>query len=284
MSQVDKNVLHPSKDALLQAELAAPGQEDLLKEAAVIDARKCMNAMRTVGAALAVVAQQEVKQAEHFQSLLEEASRVSRMLVVRWGHNPEDRRNRWMLNVVEKALLPYLSPSSPLSDETVDRLADVLAERQVEFSDTNAWKKEEMIEVAVFSGVSRLIKAQNDFDFGRKTTLDSDIETLRDQVWEATERSMDELCPELTPHEERVTFFVLLLEQLFEVMEATWRKNALRAQHALSRLSKDQLKQWKVANPQGFELAPVSTEFEQNAGRLLRLTVASRKNDKKSKK
>lgn len=283
-SESEKKVLNPPLEAILQAEIKAPGSEKLLEEADTVDARKCMNAMRTVGAALTQVIDDPVTSAESFQGLMEEAARVSRILLLRWGFNPEDRKNRWMLNVVEKSLMPYLSAKTPLSEELITRLAQTLAERQVEYTNNTAWQNDEMIEVTVYKGVANLIQLQNDFNFGRKKTLDADIQTLTNLVVDHAQNAMEELCPELTPHADRVTFYVLIIEQLFDIMEASWKRNVGKAQAALAGLNHEQIKNWKLANPEGFALLPIEETFKQNASRLLRLTLAARKQDKKSKK
>lgn len=283
-SESEKKVLNPPLEAILQAEMKAPGSEKLLEESDTVDARKCMNAMRTVGAALTQVIDDPVTSAESFQSLMEEAARVSRILLLRWGFNPEDRKNRWMLNVVEKSLMPYLSAKTPLSEELITRLAQTLVDRQVEYTNNTAWQNDEMIEVTVYKGVATLIQLQNDFNFGRKKTLDADIQTLTNLVVDHAQNAMEELCPELTPHADRVTFYVLIIEQLFDVMEASWKRNVGKAQSALAGLNHEQIKNWKQANPEGFALLPIEETFKQNASRLLRLTLAARKQDKKSKK
>lgn len=283
-SESEKKVLNPPLEAILQAEMKAPGSEKLLEEADTVDARKCMNAMRTVGAALTQVIDDPATSAESFQGLMEEAARVSRILLLRWGFNPEDRKNRWMLNVVEKSLMPYLSAQTPLSEDLITRLAHTLAERQVEYTNNTAWQNDEMIEVAVYKGVANLIQLQNDFNFGRKKTLDADIQTLTHLVVDHAQNAMEELCPELTPHADRVTFYVLIIEQLFDIMDASWKRNVGKAQAALAGLNHEQIKNWKQANPEGFALLPIEETFKQNASRLLRLTLAARKQDKKSKK
>lgn len=283
-SDSEKKVLNPSLEAILQAEMSSPGGEKVLEEADTVDARKCMNAMRTVGAALTQVIEDPVSSAENFQKLMDEAGRVSRILLLRWGFNPEDRKNRWMLNVVEKSLIPHLSTQNPMSEDLITQLSHTLVERQIEYTDNNAWQNEGMIEIAVYKGVGTLVALQNEFNFGRKKTLDNDVQHLTDLVVDHAQNAMEELCPELTPHADRVTFYVLLLEQLFEIMEASWKRNAAKAHAALSGLSNEQMKTWKQANPEGFALSPIEETFKQNASRLLRLTLAARKQDKKSKK
>jgi len=280
----EQKILHPSMEAVLRAEMQSQGNEKEFQDAAALDARKCMNAMRTVGAALNKVMLEPVNEGAAFQSLLDEAARVSRILLMKWGYNPEDRKNRWMVNVVEKALMPYLSTKTPLSDDIIARLSEALAERQTEYTDNDAWKNDQMIDIAVHKGVFILLNSQNEFNFGRKKTLDSDIQHLTELVTQAAQNAMEELCPELTPHPDRVTFYVILLEQMFDLMDASWKKNAIKAREALAGLSQDQLKIWSRSNPQGFELKPIEETFKQNAGRLLRLTLTARKQDKKSKK
>ena len=276
--------LHPSKDELLKAELASPAGIGDIQQAAVTDARKCMNAMKTVGAALTQsLAYDSEQQAPVFQALLEEAGRVSRILLIRWGHNPEERSNRWMLNVMEKSLLPYLT-TTPLSDDQIDVLANSLVDRAIDQPATTAWEKSDMIDVAIFRGLSRLLLAQSDFDFGRRNSTEADLEDLRNLVVQSVAQAMGELCPALTPHEDRVTFSVLLLDQTFEVMEASWKKNASRAAQELGKLNHEQIKAWKRANPNGFSLKPVFDTFELNFGRLVRLTLSARKGDKARKK
>lgn len=273
----EASVLHPSKDAVLHVEMTAPGNEETIKENAVIDARKCMNAVKTIGSALVKSLDQPDKQGDAFQHMIEESGRVSRMLLLRWGHNPEDRKNRWMLNVIEKALMPYLSSEVVLSEDLVDRLASALVQQQTDIDYDASWQKTEMIDMTVFSGVASLVKCQQGFNFGRRQTLDEDIEQLTNLVCKTAQNAVQELLPEITPHPERVTFYVLMLEQLFEIMSSSWQRNALKAQSAFAGLNKEQIKQWNVANPNGFALSPVEDMFQQNANRLLRLTVSIRK-------
>lgn len=276
-NNTEESILHPSKDAVLHMEMTAPGNEETIQENAVIDARKCMNAVKTIGSALVKSLEKPEKQSETFQHIIEEAGRVSRMLLLRWGHNPEDRKNRWMLNVVEKSLMPYLSSETVLPEDLVDRLASALVQQQTDVVYDTSWQKTEMIDMTIFSGVASLIKCQQGFNFGRRQTLDDDIQQLTNLVCTAAQNAVQELLPELTPHPERVTFYALMLEQLFELMTSSWNRNALKAQSAFAGLNKEQIKQWNVANPNGFALSPVEEMFQQNANRLLRLTVSIRK-------
>ena len=274
-------VLMPSREKLLEAEAAVPGQVAEVIERHAVDARRAMNAVQTVGAAL--LRAQDVEpphQAQRFQALLSEAERVARMLLVRWGINPEDRNNRWMSNAIEKAIIPHL-PATPLTEAQADQLAQALALRSADLQAVGAYRQERIVDVAILKGVSELMRAQADFDFGRRKTLDADLERVRDEAVDAALNAMDMLCPPLAPPPERATFLSLLVQQAFTVMESAWRRNAVHASRALAPLNKDQLAAWRAANPEGFSLDPVLTTFQQNMARLLRLTAAARKADRR---
>lgn len=275
-----EEILHPNQNDILQAEMATGGHLDDAIKAAQFDVRKCMNAMKTVGSALSQVLTDEPK-AEHFSALLQEGQRVSRSLLLKWGVNPEDKKNMWMSNVIEKAVMPYLSPSSPLDDQTIEVLASHLLERAQDYPQNNAWKNDASITLSLFKGINALSQEQMHYDFLRKNK-ENDLEVLRDKVTEVATSFLEEMVSPITPHEDRVVFMAMILDQLFELMALSWKRNAHRAKQAMAPLTPPQIKAWKQANPQGFELKPVVEYFEQNAGRLLRLSMQGRKKNKKT--
>lgn len=279
MSNAFNQTLHPKPEDLLQAEISMGSAAKEAQKEAQFDVRKCMNAMKTVGAALEQAVVEEDASAK-FVAMLNEAARVSRLLMLRWGQNPEDRNNRWMINVIEKAIMPYLSGSKPLSDDMVDALASSLRERAVEHQESALWKSDPQVTLSLFKGLNLISSLQNEFDFMRKSK-EQDLVLVRDKVLDQAAQAMHDLCPDLAAHEDRVVFASSLVEQLFGLFASSWKRNSLRARAALHGLNASQLKAWKSANPNGFELKPVFDHFEQNAGRLVRLTLEARKKDKK---
>ena len=273
--------LRPSRDAVMQANNAAPGGAEALGESAAIDARRAMNAMKTVSAALLL--SQTVpsgEQATRFQKVLDDAGALARRILLRWGVNPEDRNSRWMSNAIEKAVLPHLS-SMPTDDAGLDLVAKSLADRATETPGIEVYRQERAVDLAVLRGVADLMRAQEEFDFGRKKTLDEDLAALRDLVVEASLSLMETLCPPLAPPAERATFLSLLVGQGFQQMESAWRVNATQAARALLPLNKEQQAAWRRSNPGGFSLDPVIASFRQNISRLERLTLAARKADRR---
>ena len=275
------DALKPSREAIMEAENSVPGGANALKDGAAIDARRAMNSMQTVAAALSLV--QDLppeKQAQRFLEVLEQAGALSRRILLRWGVNPDDRNNRWMSNAIEKALLPHLE-KIPTDDEGVDALSTALAQRSAQTPGIEAYRQERSVDIAILRGVADLMKAQAEFDFGRKGSHDQDIATLRDLVVSSALTMMEVLCPPLAPPPERATFLSIGVAQAFNQMEASWKKNAVSAARALQPLNKDQIAAWRRANPQGFSLDPVVATFRQNMARLERLTLAARKADRR---
>lgn len=266
----------------MKAEIAAPGGVEALEHSAQLDARKAMNALQTIAHALKSAIAQPDAQSDHFQALLTSSKDHANRFLIRCGVNPEDKNNRWLVNMAEKTLLPLIDLKNPMSDGMLDALVQAAAARAVDLPENNAWANDTMITLAIFRGMSLLGKAQRDFDFGRKKKED-DLAFLRDMALRSCVSAMNDLCPELAPHPERVTFFVILLDQAFALLEEAWRSNTVKAQHALTSITKDQLKAWRAANPDGFSLDPIVGQFEQNFTRLLRLTLAARKADRSKK-
>ena len=279
MTSPFEDILHPKPDDLLQAEMATGGHMAEAVKSSQFDVRKTMNAMKTVGAALTQVLTDEPS-ASDFSNLLTEASRVSRLLLLKWGINPEDKKNMWMSNVIEKAIMPYLS-TTPLNDKTIDALAVTLLERSCDFPENNAWKNDASVTLSLFKGLNKLSKEQAHYDFSRKNK-EKDLEDLRDKITQTATSFLEELTPSVTPHEDRVVFMSMVLDELFELMALSWRRNAQKAKQAMAPLSQAQVKAWKQSNPNGFELKPVLEYFDQNAGRLLRLSSQGRKKTKKA--
>lgn len=273
--------MRPSRDAILEANNAAPGGAEALSESAAIDARRAMNAMKTVGQALLLAqAAPSDKQAQRFQQVLDDAGALARKILLRWGVNPDDRNNRWMSNAIEKAVLPHLD-NMPTDDAGLDLVAQSLADRATQTPGIEVFRQERAVDLAILRGMADLMKAQDEFDFGRKKTLDEDLAQLRDLVVEASLSLMDTLCPPLAPPPERATFLSLLVAQGFKQMEQAWRVNAAHASRALAPLSKEQLANWRRSHPDGFSLDPVIARFRQNISRLERLTLAARKADRR---
>lgn len=277
------DALRPTREAIMAAENAAPGGARALEEGAAIDARKAMNAIQVVSAALAH-AQTETgdKQAQKFQAVLDHAGALARRILLRWGVNPDDRNTRWMANAIEKALLPHLD-LMPKDDAGMDALAAALAQRSAETPGIEAYRQERAVDIAVLNGVADLMRAQSEFDFGRKKSHDQDLAMLRDLAVSAALSMMEVLCPPLAPPPERATFLSLCVSQAFRQMEAAWRKNAVNAAKALQPLNKEQMAAWRRANPNGFALDPVIETFRQNMARLERLTLAARKADRRKR-
>ena len=274
-------------DALAAADRSVPDQVENLKVAAAADARKCMNAVKTVGEALKWAQSTSSHPGDHaarFQKILDDASKTAHGLMVRWGINPDDRNNRWVSNALEKSVLPIVGDSAGVpSGEVLDVWADSVLSRQVERPLNDAWSQDPIITITIFKGLAALRSEQMVYDFGRKQK-DDDLELVRDRVIDSAVQAMAELCPGLAPTPERTTFLSMLLEQGFDLMVVSWRKNSYQASQALAGANQAQLKAWRVANPEGFPLDPVLQQFEQNMGRLVRLTLAARKADRAGKK
>lgn len=265
----------------MQANNAAPGGAEALSETVAIDARRAMNAMKTVGEALLIAqAAPPDQQAVKFQKTLDDAGALARRILLRWGVNPEDRNNRWMSNAIEKAVIPHLD-TMPKDDEGLDTVAAMLAERASQAPGLEIYRQERAVDLAVLRGVADLMRAQDEFDFGRKKSLDEDLGQLRDLVVESALSLMETLCPPLAPPSERATFLSMLVTQGFQQMEQAWRFNAVQAARALAPLNKDQMAIWRRSNPDGFSLDPVIARFRQSISRLERLTLAARKNDRR---
>lgn len=265
----------------MEAENSVPGGAAALTEGAAIDARRAMNSMQTVAAALTLVQSlPPEKQAQGFMEVLERAGDLARRILLRWGVNPDDRNNRWMSNAIEKSLLPHLE-TIPTDDDAIDALAASLAQRSAQTPGIEAYRQERAVDIAILRGVADLMKAQSEFDFGRKGTHEEDIATLRDLAVSAALTMMEVLCPPLAPPPERATFLSIGVAQSFRQMEAAWRKNAVSAARALQPLNKEQIAAWRRANPNGFSLDPVIATFRQNMARLERLTLAARKADRR---
>lgn len=281
----EKEILSPSLEAEMKAEIDSSGNLDLVRNIDIVDAKKAMNVMKTVGVALNKVIHLEKDADKHFQFIIDEASRVSRLILLKWGENPEKRENRWKLNVIEKSIMPYINVGQKMPEDLVIALSETLSEKQVEDENVNfnAFKKEEMIDIKYFNGLAALLNAQREFNFGRKNSLDEDINLLVEDIEEMAIEIMKDLCPELTPKEERVVFYSMILDQLFNIMVTSWNKNAVKASLALNGLNQEELKKWKIANPNGFELNPVRDTFKVNASRLVRITLNLRKTDRKKK-
>lgn len=277
-----EEALSPSKEAQMKAELAAPGHMPALEESAQLEARKAMNALKTISQAVFVALEQETNQSECFQAMLDRSKSLASRFLVRSGVNPEDRNNRWLINVAEKTMMPFARPGGEISEDLLEKMTQAAHERGHEYPKDQVWQKDPMISLALMRGLGLLHRAQSDFDFGRKNKVE-DLEMLRDLVLQNCASALSEICPELTPSGERVTFFVMLLDQAFELLDASWRKNSIKAHQALAGITKDQLRSWRLANPQGFSLDPVVQQFEQSLNRLLRLTMAARKADRAKK-
>ena len=274
--------LSPSSSEMLKAEMALGEGLAEAQRQADFDVRRCMNAMKTVGEALKKSqVEGEEGSAERFAVFLTEAQRVARLLLLNWGKNPDDRNNKWMLNAIEKSVMPYVS-ATPLEDSVVAEMASILKDSAFEWPDTSSYREEASIDVALFRGLNRMSKEYDEFSFYRKNK-DADLEYLRDKVVAQALQLMDDLCPDLADHSTRVMFLGMILGELFDVMMVSWRRNAVRAKQALEGKTQAQIKSWRLANPEGFALDPIMEGFEHNAGRLARLTQSVRKTAKKTK-
>lgn len=277
MKELKEN-LKPLADDLIEAEMASGQSIQSLQENAVVEARKSMNAIQIVSPAIQKVMTLEGKeQQECFSKILEESDRVSRLVLSQWGHDPKKRENRWMINVIEKSIMPDINPEKPLSPDTIKSLAKNLSLRAYEKKSLDGWMDEDSISLTFFTGMNKLLKSQSKFDFGRKKTLDKDLEDLREIITKTSLNILNQLCPSITPHPDRVVFVNIILTQCFDLMCASWDKNAVIASNALKNLSNEQLKSWKSSKPNGFGIDPVIKEFEKNTSRLLRLTAITLK-------
>ena len=277
MSDIDK-ALHPKKDDILQAEMSSGQGVEELQRGAQFDVRRCMNAIKTVGAALRSSINSPDASSEHFVFLLSEAARVSRILMLKWGQNPEDRNNKWMLNVIEKNLMPYLG-TTPLSDEVIDKMASVLSLSATDYPENNAWKNNAVVDLAIFKGLSKIAQAQEEYSFFRKDK-EKDLLEIRDHVIRQAISVVEEIVHPLASNEDRIVLMAMVFDELFDVMFLSWQRSSQKARQAFAGFSAQQIKTWKTANPTGFTLSPVFDYFDQNAGRLLRLTMTARKKPK----
>lgn len=273
--------LSPNPEDVLKAEVTLGPALPEAEQQASFDVRRCMNVMKTVGEALRKAqSTSDEGGAERFNLIMNEASRVSRALLLRWGKSPEDRANKWMLNVIEKSIMPYVS-EKPLSEDMLDELSRQLENLSFDWPENNAYQDEASIDLALFRGLSRLSKEYDEYSFYRKNK-DDDLAVLRDAVIAQSLQVMDDLCPALADRPSRIVFLTMIMGEMFDVMVLSWRRNAVRARAALEGKTQPQIKAWRSANPEGFGLDPILEGFAQNAGRVTRLTASVRKTPKKS--
>lgn len=277
MSNIDQ-VLHPKKEDILQAEMSSGQGIEELQRGAQFDVRRVMNGIKTVGAALRLSINSPEASSDKFGFLLSEAARISRILMLKWGQNPEDRQNFWMLNVIEKNIMPYLG-NEPLAEEMIDKMASNLLLASSDFPDNNAWKNSAVVDLALFKGLSKISLAQEEYSFFRKDK-EKDLLDVRDHVIQQAVSVLEEIAPTLASHEDRVVLMAMIFDELFDIMLVSWNRSAAKAKQAFSGFTAQQIKTWKNANPSGFPLTPVFDYFDQNAGRLVRLTMSARKKGK----
>lgn len=280
-SQID-TALAEDHTAAMQLVLAG-GNEAEQADRAVVDVRRCMNAMKTVAAALKRVDAMSLadsgSQAKAFHELLQGAAHAARAVLTRLGHDPDERNNRWMLNMLERQLIGAVGPTGLVDQSVADQVAAAVLARIDDdpVRDHPAYDRAEVVDLAIFRGLVLLRRAQEDFDFGRAKSAGSDLAMARDRAIDSALHLMGEFTPELLPSGDRATFLALLLDQTFLTLEAAWRSQAERARAAQAGVSEAQLGAWRAANPNGFPLDPIWTQFERTLARLARLTTDARK-------
>jgi hypothetical protein len=280
-SQID-SALEENHTAAMQLALAG-GNEVEQADRAIVDVRRCMNAMKTVATALKCVESLNLtesgEQAKAFHGLLQGAAHAARAILARLGHDPDDRNNRWMLNMIERQLIGSVGPTGLVDQNVADQVAAAVMERIDDdpIRNQTVYDRSEIVDLAIFRGLALLRRAQEEFDFGRAKFAGSDLATARDLAIQSALHLMGEFTPELLPAADRATFLALLLDQTFLTLEAAWRIQAARAREAQTGASEAQLNAWRAANPNGFPLDPVWTQFERTLARLARLTSEARK-------
>lgn len=278
------NTLHPDAGLMSEMDEKHGGQAIGIAEAARTDARRWMNAIKTIGPALKKTIEDEpVDAAVHFQAIMTQAETAARDVVLSWGIDPDNRKDRWIGNMVEKALMPYIDGRGVIEKSLILEVSGALVRKNAEFHEEalQAWRNDSMVEATLFGVLMKMSLAQARYTFERPAKLkESDLTAVRDEILAASVEAMEAICPEMTGHDERVTFVCILLEQHGDLMQATWDRLGRRAGVAAEAVGGEQFKTWRNNNPNGFPLDPVLKDFRLNAGRLLRLTVAARKSDR----
>lgn len=273
------------KDLIIQAEKNVPGGIEALQKINIIDARKAMNAFSTISNAIIEIkdSPQEEKM-ESFKNIMENAENISAEIINFWGFNPKENKNRWMVNVVEKNIIPVIShliKNKLNNNDLIKEVSLKLAEKSTNFNAPLDYQNIEVINLAIMDGVSKLIIKQSDYNFFRKKTLDKDIEYLRDIVINYSIDALEQICPKTAPKEEKVKFLSIIIKQCFAQMLISWEKYEKHTKELLTEKTKEDRLLWKKANPNGWPIKPIEDYFRHSMNRVIRLTSNLKLNSKK---
>lgn len=270
------NFLYPSSEDKQKAEIQSFGHSDELEKKDIVDVKKSMNVFKTLAPILIHVLENQGT-GEDFQNMLNKAHNIAEQICYQWKIDPKIKNNKWIVNVITKNIAPFLKYND-ISSNLVQELSNYLLKHQQDDSVQENLNDidEHIIPLLYFGGMSKIVECQYHYDFGRKNK-ENDLEKIHQFIQEYAQNAVQELCPSLTPHKERVFYYSIIVEQLFDLMVMSWNVNAMKAKNSLSKLTVEQKKQWLTANPQGFQLDPVLDEFKRNYNRLIRLTLSYKK-------
>lgn len=282
MPDIEKN-LKQDAEALSELEMRNGQAAGAIIEKTRSEARKWMNAMKTIGVAIKrTIEENPIDQAEHFKKILKSTESAATKIASEWGVEPDSKRDAWIVNMIEKIMVEYVHVENDCSELSKD-IADA-AKKSFDYPENHfkAWSNKEMVYASIFKGVLALNMARNNYTFERPaSSIDGDIDNMRDIVINNSIEAMNSFVSNLTPDDERAVFLSIIIEQYFELMVSIWNKLGSKADDDCKKVTKEQLKTWKKSNPNGFSLEPVFKEFKNNASRVVRLTIAARKGEKK---
>lgn len=245
------------------------------EEEARVAALRTMNAVRMLGPVLGTVASlggEDEDQARRFASLMDTSHGLAVDAMSVMGVSPLEDRNRWMLNVWERAFAEALAktPEQPMGREMVRALVSAATSRALDMPPYQGVSDDATVMMARVQALGPVLRAQMAFDFARPR--ESTIEEVAKCIDEEVVKAIEHLAEPLAGTSERRTLYTVLSEEAGALMTEAWQHEAAKAIAALKKKTQAERDAWKVANPQGLPIDTVLLRFRQNMSRLVKLS------------
>lgn len=269
-----------SADSVLRQDTAAASklsdtQRVRGEEEARVAALRTMNAVRMLGPVLGTVASlggEDEDQARRFAALMETSHTLAVDAMSVMGVSHLEDRNRWMLNVWERAFAEALAktPEQPLGREMVRAVVSAAKSHALDMPAYQGISEDATVMMARVQALGPVLRAQMTFDFARPR--DTTIEEVAKCLDEEVVKAMDQLAEPLAGASERRTLYTVLAEEAGSLMTEAWQHESAKAIAALKKKTQAERDAWKVANPQGLPIDTVLLRFRQNMSRLVKLS------------
>ena len=248
---------------------------------------RALNAIKIVSPIMSALTERQASSGSEeeavslFKRLVGQASDASELVLREMGEDPEDEKNFWMRNVLERAFCEMLRDQVQRGREgslrplepTLRALAKMQWREQPDgAAPFETWATDTSARAALARAAAPILSKASGFDFFRKD-LDQDLEAILRLLMAKAQAATLALVDPAAGEKERGSLFAMLVGEGGALYASAWQACGKQAVSNLSSLNDAQLKGLLAEHPQGLPLDKVQELFEKNFERMVSLSA-----------